>query len=173
MAPHDSTPKPGWEMLCEHANEVPNICPCPPTCGCRSFHCGTKTIPPRKQLLSASALRDLAQYLLAAAIQHERGQLTPQAISLLREWTLANDYVKALTGEFASSHTATVTKRAIGMLHADQAAKDVASAEVQATLSMDEQLKEELADGNWEAAGDMLSAVAIAAYLSALTRRQS
>lgn len=26
-------------MLCEHANEVPRICPCLPTCGCRYYSC--------------------------------------------------------------------------------------------------------------------------------------
>lgn len=24
-----------WQFFCSHANEVPNICPCPPSCGCR------------------------------------------------------------------------------------------------------------------------------------------
>lgn len=37
-------PKPGWEHLCEHANEVPNVCPCPPTCGCRYYHCAGKAM---------------------------------------------------------------------------------------------------------------------------------
>ncbi len=35
-------PKDGWEFFCEHANEVPNICPCPLTCGCRYYHCKDK-----------------------------------------------------------------------------------------------------------------------------------
>lgn len=29
----------GWEMFCDHANEVPNVCPCPPQCGCKNTHC--------------------------------------------------------------------------------------------------------------------------------------
>lgn len=28
-------PKKNWEMFCEHANENPNVCPCPLECGCR------------------------------------------------------------------------------------------------------------------------------------------
>ena len=32
----------GWEMFCAHANEVPNICPCPPDCGYREAHCAGK-----------------------------------------------------------------------------------------------------------------------------------
>lgn len=38
-------PKLGWEMLCEHANEVPNVCPCPSTCGCKYYSCRPKVIP--------------------------------------------------------------------------------------------------------------------------------
>jgi 3-deoxy-D-arabino-heptulosonate 7-phosphate (DAHP) synthase len=34
-----TAPQPGWEFFCEHANEVPVVCPCPPTCGCRQAHC--------------------------------------------------------------------------------------------------------------------------------------
>ncbi len=37
-------PKAGWEIFCSHANEVPNICPCPQTCGCRYYHCKRCTI---------------------------------------------------------------------------------------------------------------------------------
>lgn len=37
--------KPNWEFFCEHANENPNVCPCPPTCGCRHFHCKNKSTP--------------------------------------------------------------------------------------------------------------------------------
>lgn len=29
-------------VLCSHANEVPNVCPCPPECACRLGICGDK-----------------------------------------------------------------------------------------------------------------------------------
>lgn len=34
-----------WEFFCAHANEVPNVCPCPATCGCRETHCKGKSVP--------------------------------------------------------------------------------------------------------------------------------
>lgn len=37
-----------WEFFCEHANENPNVCPCPATCGCRQVHCKGKIV--REQL---------------------------------------------------------------------------------------------------------------------------
>ena len=37
---HELAKSKGWEVLCEHANESPLVCPCPPCCGCRSYgHC--------------------------------------------------------------------------------------------------------------------------------------
>lgn len=35
-------PQPGWEVLCCHANESPNVCPCPPSCGCNHGMCKNK-----------------------------------------------------------------------------------------------------------------------------------
>lgn len=35
-------PAAGWEFFCEHANENPNVCPCPASCGCRFYHCKGK-----------------------------------------------------------------------------------------------------------------------------------
>lgn len=37
-------PAPGWEMLCEHANDVPKVCPCKPYCGCKYYHCRPKVV---------------------------------------------------------------------------------------------------------------------------------
>jgi len=29
----------GSPLFCEHANECPNICPCPPRCYCKAYSC--------------------------------------------------------------------------------------------------------------------------------------
>lgn len=35
-------PKKGWEFFCNHANEVPNICPCSSECVCKYYSCKDK-----------------------------------------------------------------------------------------------------------------------------------
>lgn len=51
-------PKNGWEILCTHANEVPLHCPCPPTCGCRYYHC--KVVAEKEEnVLKASLLQQV------------------------------------------------------------------------------------------------------------------
>lgn len=37
-------PQPGWETFCCHANENPNVCPCPASCGCRHGMCKSKPV---------------------------------------------------------------------------------------------------------------------------------
>lgn len=36
-------PSRGWEFFCEHANEMPKVCPCPPSCGCHYYGCRVAT----------------------------------------------------------------------------------------------------------------------------------
>jgi hypothetical protein len=33
------------EMMCEHANESPSMCPCPSDCYCRAHHCAGRALP--------------------------------------------------------------------------------------------------------------------------------
>lgn len=42
---------PGWELACEHPNEVPAVCPCRPSCGCRVRHCSKPRPCPSPGLL--------------------------------------------------------------------------------------------------------------------------
>lgn len=46
-------------VLCEHANEVPHRCPCPPNCYCKTNTCESRVVPIRCQHRSELMLRHL------------------------------------------------------------------------------------------------------------------
>ncbi len=147
----------------------------------------TNRIPPvdrpQSSSLQASDFRRLAQYLISATVQLQNGisgrasageleQLDPDAQALLREWVKASDHLRKLLLEFDGSIAATATKRAIGMLTRPQLARDEAAEECAALLTDDEPLKNALADGRWDEAGEQIAAAVIHRYLMALERGQ-
>lgn len=119
-------------------------------------------------MVTTNQLLALAQYALAAAHQLENNRLDPKAADILGEWSEANTYLAKLTKEFGQSTAATVTRRAFGMLLAPQLAKDAANAECFALLQGSEAVKDQLADGRWEDAADVVSRTVVAAYHQAL-----
>ncbi len=140
-------------------------------------------VPP-DHALKASDLRRLAQYLISAAVQLQNGtsgrasageleQLDPDAQTLLREWARASSHLRRLLLEHNDSTAATATKRAIGMLTRPQLARDEAAEECAALLSNDEPLKNALADGRWDEAGEQITAAVLHRYLMALERGQA
>ncbi len=52
-------PKSGWELLCEHANEVPNVCPCPPDCGCRYYACRLPDVEKEENDLKEKLVKEI------------------------------------------------------------------------------------------------------------------
>ncbi len=122
--------------------------------------------------LTASDLRRLAQYFLAAAVHLQHGRLDIDAEGLLREWCRASDHLRDLLREWDRSVASVVTKRAIGMLTRPQLARDEAAEECAALLTNDEPLKNALADGRWDEAGEQIAAAVIHRYLMALERGQ-
>lgn len=124
--------------------------------------CATRCMVTVTQLLA------LAQYALAAAHQLEHNRIDPKASDILGEWTQANNYLAKFTKEYGMSVAAHVTRRAFGMLLAPQLAKDAATAECFALLQGSETVKDQLADGRWEDAADVISRTVVAAYHQAL-----
>ncbi len=122
--------------------------------------------------VSSTDLRRIAQYFLAAAVALQNGQLDRDAEGLLHEWCRASDHLRSLLQEFNNSTAATATKRAIGMLTRPQLARDEAAEECAALLTNDEPLKNALADGRWDEAGEQIAAAVIHRYLMALERGQ-
>ncbi len=131
-----------------------------------------KTWVPPDAALKASDLRRFAQYLLASAFYLHNGGLPRDAETLLREWAKAADHLRRLLLEYDDSTAAMIAKRAIGMLTRPQLARDEAAEECAALLSNDEPLKNALADGRWDEAGEQIAAAVIHRYLSALQRGQ-
>lgn len=124
--------------------------------------CATRSMVTVNQLLAH------AQYTLAAAHALANGRLSEEGIERLSIITEYNESMQRFMREFPSSVAATVTRRAFGMLMAPQLAKDAASAECFALLQGSESLKDQLADGRWEDAADVVSRTTVAAYHQAL-----
>lgn len=68
--PFTRRPKPGtWEFFCNHANEVPNVCPCEAGCGCRFYHCKIRPRVPEK---GPTTPRDLASPVAPPVVSARR-----------------------------------------------------------------------------------------------------
>lgn len=70
MTTRDRTP---WELFCVHANENPNICPCPSHCGCRtqSEMCKGKLLNPDELNNIALTARRHEEMALKARDQYD------------------------------------------------------------------------------------------------------
>lgn len=113
-------------------------------------------------------LRDFAQYALSAAHLAHCHLLDPAAASLYGEWCRANEHARHLLGDFDASVASVAIRRALGMLLRPQIARDVATDEVCALLTGSDALKNQLADGDWSAAAEVLARACIRAYHAAL-----
>jgi hypothetical protein len=123
--------------------------------------------------ITAGQLRDLAQYVLAASVDLQRQLLDPHAESLLEAWMTAAYYLGGLLHENATSRTARATRRVIGMMTRPQLAHDEAAMECQALLESSDALKNQLADGDWEEAAEVITRAVLDAYHAGLEKGQS
>lgn len=127
---------------------------------------------PPTDLLKASELRLLAQYLIGAAVRLQQGTLSPEAQSLLREWTLANEHLRQLVGEGPTAHSATVTKRAIGMMLHQEPARKAAKQACWTQLKNNTELQRALEKKDWNDATDRLTDAILLGYWGGLVKGQ-
>lgn len=122
--------------------------------------------------ISASEIRNFAQCALAASVQLHVRRLSLDAERLYEAWTQATSHVAHLLGETPLSHTAIITKRAIGMLlRSGEAATDTSHA-LARELRDNDRLKQLLADGRWDEAAFDIATTVITDYHAALERGQ-
>ena len=119
-------------------------------------------------LVVASELRELTQCLLAATILLDKGQLDVKAQQMLAAWLKALPALRDLTHQFPSSVAAIATRRAIGMLSYPMRARNEAERECAALLTNNEQLRELMADGEWESVAEVITQDIISAYVLSL-----
>lgn len=122
--------------------------------------------------ITPDALRDLAQYVLAASTQLRQGTLDPKATDVLGGWLQASDYLRALTNEYTDSVAAKALRRAVGFSTRRQLAQDDAAVEVQALFENSDAIRNQIADGDWEPVSEVVVREAIGAFVASLEEGQ-